>query len=83
MPQVSEVSEFQYASALMSEQQDHRGEGQVWSAISTLVAGPAVWGFIGWLVDGWAASGRVFTAAGVVLGFIVSIYIVYVRFGRN
>ncbi len=63
--------------------QDNRGEGQVWGAISTLVAGPAVWGFAGWLVDGWLNTTRTFTAIGVVVGFITSLYIVYVRFGKN
>ena len=63
--------------------QDHRGEGQVWGAISTLVAGPAVWGFAGWLADGWLNTTRTCTAIGVVVGFITSLYIVYVRFGKN
>lgn len=62
---------------------DTRGEGQVWSAIGSLVAGPAVWGAIGWAVDGWLDTGRAFTAGGVIVGFITSIYIVYVKFGRD
>ncbi|MEY4347937.1 MAG: hypothetical protein RIS43_356 [Actinomycetota bacterium] len=62
---------------------DTRGESQVWAAISTLVAGPAVWGAIGWACDHWFNTSRVFTAAGVVIGFITSLYIVYVRFGRD
>jgi F0F1-type ATP synthase assembly protein I len=62
---------------------DTRGESQVWAAISTLVAGPAVWGFFGWLADGWFNTTRTFTAVGVVVGFITSLYIVYVRFGKN
>lgn len=62
---------------------DNRGEGQVWGAISTLVAGPAVWGFVGWLADGWLNTTRVYTPIGVVVGFITSLYIVYVRYGKN
>jgi F0F1-type ATP synthase assembly protein I len=62
---------------------DTRGESQVWAAISTLVAGPAVWGFVGWLADGWFNTTRTCTAVGVVVGFITSLYIVYVRFGKN
>ena len=53
-----------------------------WSAIATLVGGPLTWGGIGWLLDGWMDTERVFTAGGVVVGFITSIYIVYVRYGR-
>jgi F0F1-type ATP synthase assembly protein I len=62
---------------------DNRGEGQVWGAISTLVAGPAVWGFVGWFVDGFANTTRIYTPIGVVVGFITSLYIVYVRYGKN
>lgn len=62
---------------------DHRGESQVWAAISTLVAGPAVWGAVGWAVDQWLHTTRTFTAVGVVVGFITSLYIVYIRFGRE
>jgi F0F1-type ATP synthase assembly protein I len=62
---------------------DTRGESQVWSAIGSLVAGPAVWGAVGWACDHWFNTSRAFTAAGVVVGFVTSIYIVYVRFGRD
>jgi hypothetical protein len=48
-----------------------------------LVAGPAVWGFGGWFVDGWLNTTRTYTAIGVVVGFITSLYIVYVRYGKN
>ena len=54
-----------------------------WSIISTLVAGPIVWGGIGALVDHFAGTNRVFLPLGVVLGFVTSFYIVYVRFGRD
>ena len=67
----------------MNSSHDNRGEGQVWGAISTLVAGPAVWGFVGWLADGAMNTSRTFTAVGVVVGFITSLYIVYVRYGKN
>lgn len=53
-----------------------------WSAIATLVGGPVTWGGIGWLLDRWLETDRVFTAGGVIVGFITSIYIVYVRYGR-
>ena len=63
---------------------DTRGESQVWAAISSLVAGPAVWGAVGWMADSYFDNAtRVFTPVGVVVGFITSFYIVYIRFGRN
>lgn len=58
------------------------GESMAWSAIATLVGGPLTWGGIGWLIDHWLNTPRVFTAGGVIVGFITSIYIVYVRYGR-
>ena len=61
---------------------DRGGEAMAWSAIATLVGGPLTWGGIGWLLDRWLETDRVFTAGGVIVGFITSIYIVYVRYGR-
>lgn len=54
-----------------------------WSIISTLLAGPIVWGGIGAAVDHYGGTTRVFLPMGVVLGFVTSFYIVYVRFGRD
>ena len=52
------------------------GANQVWGLISTLVAGPAVWGAVGFGVDRLADT-SVFTPVGVVVGFLTSFYIVY------
>jgi F0F1-type ATP synthase assembly protein I len=54
------------------------GSDQVWGLISTLVAGPAVWGAIGYGVDR-SADTTVFTPVGVVIGFVAGFYIVYVK----
>ena len=59
------------------------GEGQVWSMIGTLVSGPAVWGGIGYLADQWFGFERTLTAIGVIVGFLTSLYIVYIRYGRG
>ena len=59
------------------------GEDMAWSIISTLLAGPIVWGGVGLLVDNFVGTTRVFVPLGVVLGFVTSFYIVYVRFGRD
>lgn len=60
-----------------------QGEDVAWSALGTLLAGPITWGFIGWLIDRYTGTQRLFLALGVVLGFVTSLYIVYVRFGRD
>jgi len=58
------------------------GSDQVWGLISTLVAGPAVWGAIGYVVDRLAGTG-VFLPIGVVVGFVTSFYVVYAIHGRD
>jgi F0F1-type ATP synthase assembly protein I len=51
--------------------------------MSTLVAGPVLYGLIGWGIDALVGTSRVFTALGVVFGFALSFYIVYARHGRT
>ena len=58
------------------------GANTVWSIISLLVAGPATWAAIGWLVDE-ALGTSVGVPLGVVLGFVGSLYLVYVKYGRT
>lgn len=62
---------------------DAKGESQAWSAISTLVAGPAVWGGLGWFADQWAGTRPTFTAVGAMVGFITSFYLVIRKLGRD
>ena len=59
------------------------GEDVAWGMVSTLVSGPLVWGGIGMLIDSLVGTTRIFLPLGIVLGFVVSFYIVYVRFGRE
>lgn len=54
------------------------GSDQVWGMISTLVAGPAVWGLAGYGVDRLADT-SVFTPVGVVVGFVAAFYTVYAK----
>ena len=54
------------------------GSDQVWGLISTLVGGPVVWGGIGYGVDRLADTSA-FTPIGIVIGFVTSFYIVYVK----
>jgi len=54
-----------------------------WSALGSLLAGPLVWGGVGYLLDQWLGTGRLLTALGVVGGSVTAFYIVYLRFGRD
>ena len=56
----------------------HEGESQVWGLISTLVGGPVVWGGIGYGVDRLLDTSA-FLPVGLVVGFVTSFYIVYVK----
>ncbi|RLP86951.1 MULTISPECIES: AtpZ/AtpI family protein [unclassified Micromonospora] len=57
------------------------GAGQGWTALSYLIGGMLVWGFIGWLVDQWLDTGGVATGIGVVLGMAGGIILVVRRLG--
>lgn len=57
------------------------GAGQGWTVLSHLIAGMAVWGFVGWLVDQWLDSGGIATAVGIVVGTVAAIYLVARRLG--
>lgn len=59
------------------------GEGLVWSVIGTLLSGPVVWGGVGAIFDRISNSAPRYLALGVILGFSLSMYIVYVRYGRE
>lgn len=59
------------------------GEGLVWSVIGTLLSGPLVWGGIGAILDHNLDTAPRYLAIGVILGFVLSMYIVYIRYGRD
>lgn len=54
-----------------------------WAIVSTLLAGPLVWGAAGWLADRSWGTAPGFTVAGILIGAVLAFYIVYVRFGRD
>jgi F0F1-type ATP synthase assembly protein I len=60
-----------------------RGMGTGWTITSTLIAGMAVGGVIGFLVDVAIGNRRVFAALGIVLGAAAGIYLVYLKYGRG
>jgi hypothetical protein len=49
--------------------------------LSHLIAGMAVWGFAGWLVDRWLDLDGVATAAGVLAGAAGGMYLIIRRLG--
>lgn len=53
------------------------------SVVSTLLAGPAVYGLAGWGLDVVVGTTRVFMPIGIIVGFAFSFYIVYMRYGRG
>jgi F0F1-type ATP synthase assembly protein I len=59
------------------------GYGTAWSIMGTLLAGPAVWGAIGFLVDRLAGTHSLFLAIGLVVGAVGGVYLVVVRYGRE
>jgi F0F1-type ATP synthase assembly protein I len=76
-----------YNGALMAGERDRQdaweGYGTAWSIIGTLIAGLAVWGGIGYLVDRLTGLHAVFLAIGLVVGAVGGVYLVVVRYGRE
>lgn len=59
------------------------GMGTAWSIIGTLLGGILVWGGIGFLLDRWLDLRWLFLPIGMVVGMGASIYLVYLRYGRD
>ncbi len=59
------------------------GEHVAHSAIGSILAGVVVWAGAGALADHWLGTGRILTAVGLVAGFVLGFWIVYLRFGRD
>jgi F0F1-type ATP synthase assembly protein I len=57
------------------------GAGAGWAVLGTLIAGMAVWGGVGWLLDRWMST-RAFTAIGVIVGVATAIYVIAVKYGK-
>jgi len=52
-----------------------------WAVVGYLLAGMAVWGFVGWLIDRWLHTHGVATAVGAVFGAAGGIYLVVRKLG--
>ena len=57
------------------------GAGAGWAVLGTMIAGMAVWGGIGALLDRWLST-QVFLPIGVIVGVASSIYLVYIKYGK-
>lgn len=53
-----------------------------WSIFSYLLSGLLLWGGIGWGLDKWLNTSY-FLLAGLIIGIVVSTYLVWLRFGRD
>ncbi|BEP11809.1 hypothetical protein acdb102_01200 [Acidothermaceae bacterium B102] len=53
-----------------------------WSALSSIIAGVLLWGAIGWAVSEWLHS-RAYMGAGLVIGGVLGVMSVYLRYGRH
>ena len=51
------------------------------TALSYLISGVAVWGFLGWLADRWAHTDGILTAIGIVIGGAGGVFLVVRRMG--
>jgi len=58
------------------------GDGAAWSIVSYLLSGLLFWGGVGWLVDHWLRT-KIFTLAGLLLGAAASLYLVWLRYGKQ
>ena len=59
-----------------------QGPGDGYVIIAYLLSGMILWGGVGWLVDRWLNTG-LFVLVGLLIGAAASVYLVYVRYGRQ
>lgn len=57
-------------------------EGAMWSIFGYLLSGLIIWGGIGWALDNWLDK-NFFLLGGLLLGASSSLYLTWLRFGRN
>lgn len=60
----------------------HSQEGAAWSILGYLISGPVFWGGVGFGLDNWLGTGFLFPS-GVIVGMGASLYLVWLRFGRE
>ena len=57
-------------------------ENALWSIVGYLLSGLMIWGGIGWGLDRWLGT-TYLVLVGMLLGAGSSIYLVWLRFGRD
>ena len=57
-------------------------ENALWSIVGYLMSGLLIWGGIGWGLDRWLGT-TYLVLVGMLLGAGASIYLVWLRFGRD
>lgn len=57
--------------------------GTAWALTGTLVAGILVWGGVGYVADRITGFRWLFLPIGMVVGVSASIYLVYLKYGRD
>ena len=57
------------------------GTNRGYQALSYLIGGILVWGFVGWLIDRYVHTGGIATAIGVVIGAAGGVYLLVRRMG--
>jgi len=57
-------------------------ENALWSIVGYLLSGLMIWGGIGWGIDRWLGT-TYLVLVGMLLGAGSSIYLVWLRFGRD
>lgn len=58
------------------------GEGAAWNIVSYLLSGLIFWGGAGWLLDRWLGT-KIFLLVGLVLGAAASLYLIWLRYGKQ
>ncbi|MDP3711991.1 MAG: hypothetical protein Q8R60_05845 [Mycobacteriales bacterium] len=56
--------------------------GDAWTVIAYILSGLLLWGGVGLLVDRWLGTDFV-VGIGMLLGCVSSLYLVYIRYGRE
>lgn len=57
-------------------------DGVAWSIVGYLLSGLLFWGGVGWAIDHWLGT-HFFLLGGLLLGVSSSIYLIWLRIGRN
>jgi ATP synthase protein I len=63
------------------QRQAAAGANAAYTALGYLIAGIGIWGFLGWLLDGWLGLPHIGLVVGMVVGTALAIYLIVKRLG--